>query len=85
MVFIHQTHLCSKIYKPLGSKGQGEDLAKEEALKVEEDEDVVAEVEETEGHQEMTRKDTGEKMIMREGYNQAWIICPSMTQAERGL
>ena len=49
-------------------------------------EDVeAAEIEETEGHQEMTRKDTGETMIMSEGCNQAWIICPSMTQAERGL
>ena len=85
MVFILQTQFSSKTYKLPGSKGRGEDLVKEEALKVEEDEDVVAEVEETEGHQEMTRKDTGEKMIMREGYNQAWIICPSMTQAESGL
>ena len=43
------------------------------------------EVEETEGHQETTRKNSRKIMIMREGCNQVWIICPSMTQAERGL
>ena len=46
---------------------------------------VADKVDETKGHKETMRKNFGEMMIMREGCNQVWIICPSMTQAERGL
>ncbi|KAE8772430.1 hypothetical protein D1007_55566 [Hordeum vulgare] len=52
MVFILQTHLSSKIYKPPGSKGLGEDLVKEEALELEEDENVVAVQAEARGEEE---------------------------------